>query len=99
MSVVKTAGEAGETYDYIVCANKALDQSSVAEQIAPAVDENKTTIAIMQNGVGNEDPFRKAFPKTTIISGVVRSLYMCKVTSSRFCSRFGWVQTSPNPVS
>lgn len=70
--MVKTPGEAGETYDYVVLANKAIGQSSHAEQIAPAVDEDKTTIVIMQNGVGNEDPFRKAFPKTTIISGVVR---------------------------
>lgn len=30
-----------------------------------------TTFVIMQNGVGNEDPFRQAYPQNTIISGVI----------------------------
>ena len=71
-AVVKTPAEAGETYDYIVCAHKAVDQASTAKQIAPAVDERKTCIVIIQNGVGNEDPFRQAFPKCAILSCVVR---------------------------
>ncbi|KEF62460.1 2-dehydropantoate 2-reductase [Exophiala aquamarina CBS 119918] len=71
VKVVRTPAEAGETYDYIVLANKAIDQESVPERIAPAVDENKTTIVIAQNGVGNEDPFRAAFPKNVILSCVV----------------------------
>ncbi|EXJ89776.1 2-dehydropantoate 2-reductase [Capronia epimyces CBS 606.96] len=68
--VVKTPAEAGETYDYVVCAHKAIDNSSVPQQLAPAVDRNKTCIVIIQNGVGNEDPFRKAFPKNPILSCV-----------------------------
>ncbi|KAI1331615.1 2-dehydropantoate 2-reductase [Xylariaceae sp. FL0255] len=68
--VVKNAAEAESTFDYIVCAHKAIDQSSVPAQIAPAVDEKKTTIVIIQNGVGNEEPFRKKFPGASIISCV-----------------------------
>ncbi|KIV81885.1 hypothetical protein PV11_04035 [Exophiala sideris] len=70
-TIVRTPAEAGETYDYVVCAHKAIDQSSIPGRLAPAVDENKTCIVIMQNGVGNEDPFREAFPKCPILSGVV----------------------------
>ena len=70
--VVRTPAEAQQTFDYIVCVNKAVDTDAVLEQLKPAVDEERTTIAIMQNGVGNEVPFRKAFPGCTIISGVVR---------------------------
>ena len=70
-TVVKTPAEAGQTYDYIVCAHKAIDQSSAAQQIAPAVNPDKTSIVIIQNGVGNEDPFRKAFSKCSILSCVV----------------------------
>ena len=40
-------------------------------QLAPGVDEDRTTLVIIQNGVGNEGPFRARFPKTTIISCVV----------------------------
>ncbi|OQV03475.1 hypothetical protein CLAIMM_08515 isoform 2 [Cladophialophora immunda] len=68
--VVRTPAEAGETYDYIVCAHKAIDQASNTKQLAPAVDESKTCIVIIQNGVGNEDPFREAFPKCAILSCV-----------------------------
>ncbi|RYC57492.1 hypothetical protein CHU98_g8705 [Xylaria longipes] len=68
--VVKTPAEAQCTFDYIVCAHKAIDQASVPKQLVPAVDEKKTTIVIIQNGVGNEEPFRQAFPGASILSCV-----------------------------
>ncbi|TGJ78416.1 hypothetical protein E0Z10_g10351 [Xylaria hypoxylon] len=68
--VVKSPAEAQSTFDYIVCAHKAIDQQSVPKQLAPAVDEKKTTIVIIQNGVGNEEPFREAFPGASILSCV-----------------------------
>jgi ketopantoate reductase len=71
---VKTPAEAKGTFDYVVCAHKAIDQSSVPAQLAPAVDAKKTTIVVIQNGVGNEEPFRQAFPDGTIITCVVSYL-------------------------
>ncbi|KAJ2986037.1 hypothetical protein NUW58_g5222 [Xylaria curta] len=68
--VARTPAEAQATFDYIVCAHKAIEQASVPEQLAPAVDEKKTTIVIIQNGVGNEEPFRKRFPDVSILSCV-----------------------------
>lgn len=68
---MRTPAEAGETYDYIVLANKATDPAAVPGRIAPAVDDKRTTIVIAQNGVGNEDPFREAFPNSPILSCVV----------------------------
>ncbi|RAO73820.1 uncharacterized protein BHQ10_009832 [Talaromyces amestolkiae] len=68
--VLKTPAEAGQTYDYIVCAHKAIDQDAAVKAIAPAVDEDKSTIVIIQNGVGNEEPFRNEWPKATIITCV-----------------------------
>jgi ketopantoate reductase len=58
------------TYDYIICAHKA---------ISPGLDPNDfrsvanmdTTFVILQNGVGNEEPFRNAFPYCSIVSCVV----------------------------
>ena len=69
--VVRTPAEAVETYDYIVCTNKAINQASVAKQLAPAVDESNTCFVIIQNGVGNEEPFREEYPKSVILSCVV----------------------------
>ena len=70
--VVRTPSEAKGTFDYIVCAHKAIGQDAVPAMLAPAIDEKKTTLVIIQNGVGNEEPFRKAFPDVTIITCVVR---------------------------
>lgn len=69
---MRSAAEAEAKFDYIVCAHKAITQDAVPAQIAPAVDEDRSTIVIIQNGVGNEVPFRSAFPHATIISCVVR---------------------------
>ncbi|KAH8660031.1 2-dehydropantoate 2-reductase [Xylariales sp. PMI_506] len=68
--VVRTPAEADAKFDYIVCAHKAINQAAVPEQIAPAVDEEKSTLVIIQNGVGNEEPFRQRFPAVTILSCV-----------------------------
>lgn len=70
--VVRTPAEAQQTFDYVVCAHKAIAQSTVSVQLAPAVDAIKTTLVIIQNGVGNEEPFRNTFPDNTIITCVVR---------------------------
>ncbi|KAH8690586.1 putative ketopantoate reductase family protein [Talaromyces proteolyticus] len=68
--VVKTPAEANQKFDYVVCAHKAIDQGSAVTALGPAVDEDRTTIVIIQNGVGNEEPFRNAWPKVTIITCV-----------------------------
>lgn len=70
--MVKTPADVSGTFDYVICANKAIDQDVVVSQLQPAVDE-KTTIVIIQNGVGNEEPFRKGFPRCSIITCVVCS--------------------------
>lgn len=69
--VLRSPAEAQQTYDYIVCCNKAVNTDEVLEQLRPAVDEQRTAFAIMQNGVGNDVPFRNAYKSATIISGVV----------------------------
>lgn len=69
--VYRTPAEANKAFDYVVCAHKALDQAGAAEQLAPVIDQAKTTIVILQNGVGNEVPFRERYPEVTVVSGVV----------------------------
>lgn len=67
--VVKSPAEVSPV-DYVVCAHKAIDQDEVAAELAPAVDQSRTTIVIIQNGVGNEEPFRKQFPQCSILTCV-----------------------------
>lgn len=70
----KTPADAATSgpFDYVLCANKALlsAKPSLEELLAPVITEN-TAIALLQNGVGNEEPLHKAFPRNTIISAVV----------------------------
>jgi ketopantoate reductase len=68
--VYRSPDEAGHTFDYIVCAHKAIDPSAIPP-IFHSVADTYTTFVVMQNGVGNEDPFRASYPKCTIISGVI----------------------------
>ena len=71
LGVYKTPSEAASTkFDYIVCAHKAINPSSTPP-LFKDVASSDTTFVIMQNGVGNEEPFRQSFPSSTIISGVV----------------------------
>lgn len=70
--MVKTPAEAKGKFDYVVCAHKAIDQSSVPALLAPVVENS--TIVLIQNGVGNEEPFRQAFPDSIIITCVVSYL-------------------------
>ncbi|CAI7647310.1 unnamed protein product [Penicillium pancosmium] len=67
--VVRSPAEAGPV-DYVVCAHKAIDQEEVAVRLAPVVDQDRTTIVIIQNGVGNEEAFRNQFPKSSILTCV-----------------------------
>jgi ketopantoate reductase len=68
--VYRSPEEAGFTFDYIVCAHKAIDPTTIPP-IFQSVANTNTTFVIMQNGVGNEDPFRATYPECCIISGVI----------------------------
>jgi len=67
--VARTPSEATGHYDYVICTAKALNQHELASQLEPVVDET-TTLVIIQNGAGNEDPFCEAYPKCSIITCV-----------------------------
>ena len=69
IQVYRNPSDARQTFDYIVCAHKAINPDSAPPLFKEIADEN-TTFALIQNGVGNEEPFRKVFPKSTIISCV-----------------------------
>ncbi|KAK3680488.1 hypothetical protein LTR37_021201, partial [Vermiconidia calcicola] len=67
--VLRSPSEAKQPFDYIVVASKAIDPGSTPPLFKDVVDE-RTTFVLIQNGVGNEDPFREFYPKCSIISCV-----------------------------
>ncbi|ORY30758.1 6-phosphogluconate dehydrogenase [Naematelia encephala] len=66
------AAASGKKFDYVLCANKALldHTPSLADTLEPVISAH-TSIVLLQNGVGSEDPLHQHFPNTTIISAVV----------------------------
>ncbi|KAL4895069.1 ketopantoate reductase PanE/ApbA-domain-containing protein [Aspergillus ambiguus] len=68
-SVIRSSDEVTTAFDYVVCAHKAIDQDAVAARLQPAISA-ETTVVIIQNGVGNEEPFRIKYPQSSIITCV-----------------------------
>ncbi|KAL2075212.1 hypothetical protein VTL71DRAFT_154 [Oculimacula yallundae] len=98
--VVKTPAESQATFDYVVCAHKAIGQSSIPSKLAPAVEAGKTTLVVIQNGVGNEEPFRNAFPSSPIITCVtwVGSLQVYPGVIKHTKSEHTQIGLFPNPA-
>jgi 2-dehydropantoate 2-reductase len=75
-TVVETVVEAVEQshvpFDFVLVCTKATQSATkvVIEQIRPAFTSDRTSLVLIQNGLGVERPFHLAFPDTTIISGV-----------------------------
>lgn len=68
ITVVKSPSELTGPFDYIVLAHKAIDQDVVASQLQSV---KASTLVIIQNGVGNEEPFRRTHPDSSIVTCVV----------------------------
>lgn len=73
-NVVLTSKEGMEKngpFDYIVITTKNIpDISPVVDMLEDCFDEDKTTIVLIQNGIGIEIPIFRKYPKACIISGV-----------------------------
>jgi 2-dehydropantoate 2-reductase len=69
-SVAAASGPGTPEWHYIIVTTKALpDRTDDSKLIAPLVGAN-SCIVLIQNGVGVEDPYRKRFPSTPIVSAV-----------------------------
>ncbi|GAB1214142.1 hypothetical protein ATERTT37_003302 [Aspergillus terreus] len=58
-------------FHFVVVAMKSLpDVYSIPQLVAPIVAESQSIIVLIQNGIGNEQPFIDAFPRIIVLSGV-----------------------------
>ncbi|KAI4945078.1 hypothetical protein J4E91_008055 [Alternaria rosae] len=73
-NVVRDCGEAAsqspDPFEYIIVCSKAIPDT-VPKLIAPVVTPGHTAIVLIQNGVGIEEEYLKAYPNNPIISAVV----------------------------
>ncbi|RDL37636.1 2-dehydropantoate 2-reductase [Venustampulla echinocandica] len=65
------AVDSGLLWDYILVSTKALpDVVDDSEILGGLVKEGRSAIVLVQNGLGVEEPYKKRFPGTTVLSGV-----------------------------
>ncbi|KAJ2959726.1 hypothetical protein NQZ79_g4825 [Umbelopsis isabellina] len=70
--VFRTTEEAAQVeYDYVIVTMKALpDVYDVSEIIRPVVTVGKTSVVLIQNGLGVEEPILAAYPANPLLSVV-----------------------------
>lgn len=68
--VYRTAEEYPDIPDYIILTSKALPQIDEPALLRGAVKSPRTTIVLIQNGIGIEDAVAKAFPENEILSTI-----------------------------
>lgn len=94
---MQAASEAEKQWDYIFVTTKALpDVSDDSAMIAPLVGE-RSCIVLIQNGVGVEEPFRKRFPTTPIVSAV--TVVSAEQTSPGVIRQNRWTRISIGPFT
>lgn len=94
---VGAAAKASADWDYIFVTTKALpDVSDDSEMITPLVGP-KSCIVLIQNGVGVEEPFRKRFPSTPIVSAV--TVISAEQTSPGVIRQNRWTRISIGPYT
>jgi 2-dehydropantoate 2-reductase len=89
------ARDAKETWDYIVVSTKALpDVSDDSEILEKLVDKDRSSIVLIQNGLGVEEPYVKRF-SSTILSAV--TVVSAEQTSPGFIKHNRWTRISIGP--
>ena len=87
----------GHDWDLIFVTTKALpDVSDDSAMIAPLVGP-RSCIVLIQNGVGVEEPFRKRFPSTPIVSAV--TIVSAEQTSPGVIRQNRWTRVSIGPFT
>ncbi|KAL6808190.1 2-dehydropantoate 2-reductase [Trichoderma sp. SZMC 28015] len=75
-SIVRLVSEAindDQSFDFVIVATKSLPNTSdaIISAISPAMKDKKTALVLIQNGIGIEEVYHKAFPGNVILSAVV----------------------------
>ena len=84
------------TWDFIVVSTKALpDVSDDSEILIGLMKERYTSIVLIQNGLGVEDPYAKRFPSATILSAV--TIASAAQTSPGVIKHNRWTRISIGP--
>lgn len=94
---VPAAASSSREWDYVVVTTKALpDRTDDSSLIAPLIGA-KTTIVLIQNGVGVEEQYRRRFPNSPIISAV--TVISAEQTSPGTIRQNRWTRVHMGPYT
>ena len=91
----QTKREKKLNWDYLLVATKALPDVSDDSQLLDGLVDEETSIVLVQNGLGIEEPYRKRFPQTTILSAV--TIASCVQPSPGIIEHNRWTRISAGP--
>lgn len=90
------ARESNTNWDFILVSTKALpDVSDDSEILEGLVKKGHTSIVLVQNGIGVEEPYSRRFPDSTILSAV--TIVSAEQTSPGFIKHNRWTRISIGP--
>jgi 2-dehydropantoate 2-reductase len=92
----REAATSNIAWDYIVVSTKALpDVSDDSQLLCGLVKEQHSTIILIQNGLGVEEPYARRFPSSTILSAV--TIASAAQTSPGVIKHNRWTRISIGP--
>jgi 2-dehydropantoate 2-reductase len=89
------ARKAGIRWDYLLVSTKALPDLGDDSSLLEGLVGSDTSIVLVQNGLGVEEPYQKRFPKTCILSGV--TIVSAAQPSPGHISHNRWTRISTGP--
>jgi 2-dehydropantoate 2-reductase len=89
------ARKAAVQWDYLLVSTKALPDLGDDSSLLEGLVGNKTSIVLVQNGLGVEEPYQKRFPKASILSAV--TIVSAAQPSHGHISHNRWTRISIGP--
>lgn len=91
----KTKAAKGLKWDYLLVATKALPDVSDDSQLLEGLVDEVTNVVLVQNGIGIEEPYRKRFPRTNVLTAV--TIASCVQPTSGNITHNRWTKISIGP--
>lgn len=91
----KIKAEKGLKWDYLLVATKALPDVSDDSRLIEGLVGDDTSIVLVQNGLGIEEPYRQRFPSATVLSAV--TIASCVQPKAGIIDHNRWTRISVGP--
>lgn len=82
-------------WDYLLAATKALPDVSDDSVLLEGLVDEESSIVLVQNGIGIEEPYHRRFPRNTILSGV--TIASCAQPEPGLIKHNRWTKTDLGP--